>query len=215
LAETAGNWFENLLSPSTQAPAEAENAQSVKQQQPPRIEAKEELDHRGLPKPYMAPMTPPWERLLKNVKELFPEMYRAMQIIQQLGATIIQGEHQFFLGRGAFLTERDFEILVSGLYYHIILHKTTGTKMYDVFNELRIRGVRLKDTGNGLRLVKSEYINNEDWERIKKEMLEPNRDEVLRLQRLAREEVSFILSLSRMAEVIPHGSGVEWDELGK
>jgi hypothetical protein len=203
--ETAGNWFEDLLSP--QKPVESKAVRANKS---------EAINATRFPEPYQAPMTDPWKRLLNNVKELFPELLGAMQTLQRLGVTISQGEQQFFLTRGTFLPEKDFEALISTFYFHVILVKIPqGSKMYDIFDQMRLRSVKIKDAGNGLRLVPGEFLSREDWEQIKKELLQPNRDEVLRLLRMAREEVNFILSLSRMAQVIPHSSGLEWDELGK
>lgn len=216
-------WLQNLLGPSQEEAEQQQKQQEVKATPaaaqpaaPPTAKTtKQKTPAQRWPRPAAAPVTDPWKRLLTNIKALRPELLNAMKTVQMQGAAIIQGENQFFLGRGSFLTEKEFEVLVSVLYFHVILNKTTeGTKIQKVFNELRLRSARIRDTGTSLRLTKSKYINDADWDQIKLNLLEPNKDEVLRLLQVAREELGFLLSLSRMAEVVGIDSGASWDELG-
>lgn len=206
-------WFDDILGPAQTPEPNIKKPEPVQQA---NSKPKQKQLVKQMPKPYRAPITNPWKRLLRNVQELYPQYYKAFRIVQQQGVTIIQGQDRFYLGRGTFLSVKDFETLVSHLYYHIIEYRTQEAPICQVFKELRKRSVRLKEAGEtGLRLMRSEYISEQDWEKIKQELLEPNRDEVIRVQRMARDELSSILSLSSMAEVVQHDSGLEWDQLAK
>ena len=163
--------------------------------------------------PISTPLTKRWQRILKNVQELRPEFLKAFKTCQQLGLEVVQGENQFYLAKGELVSEEEYVVLLSILYFHIILHKLKGTGFHDVVDNLRVRSVRIRETGTGLRLTQGKYISDDDWERIKKEILEPNKDKVLKVLHLARQEVNFILSFSIVAEVIPSSSELEWGDI--
>ena len=216
-AQDSGSWLEDILSPvaplssAPPAPAPATNihgnAAGTKSPTP------------GYVPPSRTPATAEWKRLLANVRGLRPELLNAMTAIQQLGAVLIKGEHRYFFGRGSTLTVDGFEHVISTLYFTVIGKKTAGAEgepvpgsVGEMFWGLRRQGARLKESGEAGLTLSRGIIGAGDWELIKQDMLQPNRDIVLRLQREAREEVNFVLRLSSLAKVTGD-KDVEWQDM--
>jgi len=198
-----GSWFNEILTPAAPTPEPT-----------PKTEPAKESKLESQPVPNSIQVKAPWKRLLRNAKHLFPEMYQPFMKLYKSGVTIIQANNQFYFARGAFLTGEQFEELVSSLYFQVILWKVKDTKMYEVFDRIWTRGAVLKETESSLKLTKGPNISEIEWEAIKEQLLQPNREQIINLQREARRDVTFALIISRMAEYSPFDDGVEWENLG-
>lgn len=210
-----GNWFDSLL-PS--APVGADGVAD-------RVQATEGSAGVGndtTPLKHAPPANVSaaveWKTLLANVRGVRPQLLRVFQAIHRLGAVLVRGEYRFFLARGN-MPEDVFEQVISTLYFHVISKKVAGPdgepdpgSVEDILWGLRRQGARLKESGEtGLTLSRGS-ISADDWEVVKQSALQPNRDEILRLQREAREEVNFALKLSSLAKVTGD-KDVEWRDL--
>ena len=208
----SSDWLESLLSPApAQPPSSPAPAVSSQTQVKP-------VNSTDFVPPARVASTAEWKTLLVNVRELRPQFLGALQAIHRHGAALVKGEHRYFLARGN-MPEDAFEHIISTLYFHVINKELGGVNgepaphtVGEILWELRRRGARLKESGDiGLTLSRGS-ISPGDWEIIKREQLQPNREEILRLQRVAREEVSFVMSLSRLAKVTGE-KNVEWKDL--
>lgn len=145
------------------------------------------------------PKTEPWDTVLTNVRELYPWLIHDFRAIQRLGIAINAQGHRHRFEPGTF-SESGLAHVTSTLYFRMV-DWLVEEPLQGLLRWLRHRGARIIEVGDaGLRILPGS-IDPAEWETIRREQLEPHREEIAGVAMQAREQVSLVMAISGLAKV--------------
>ena len=153
--------------------------------------------------------TEAWGTVLSNVRELYPWLIHDFRAIQRLGIAITMHGHRLGFQPGAY-TDTGLAHVTSTLYFRMI-DWLIEDPLRGILQQLRRRGARIAEVGDGGLRILPGSIGPGEWEAIRREQLEPHREEVVSVTLQAREQINLVMAVSGLARVT--GEVAEWASL--